>query len=49
MKDDLERDLDLLALAEGGASLSQERRQQLESEIAASKTSPRDTKPLAWS
>ena len=36
MKDDLERDLDLLALAEGGASLSQERRQQLESEIAAS-------------
>ena len=36
MKDDLERDLDLLALAEGGESLSPERRAQLEAAIQES-------------
>ena len=36
MKDDLQRDLDLLALAEGGDSLSAERKADLEREVAAS-------------
>ena len=35
-KDDLERDLDLMALAEGGDSLTPERKRQLESAIADS-------------
>ncbi len=36
MTDDLERDLDLMALAEGGKSLTPERKKQLESAIADS-------------
>ena len=36
MKEDLERDLDLLSLAEGGAALSAQRKAELESAIADS-------------